>query len=190
LGQCFRARYRKGPLLSRASKDPTHVSGYDTIRDLAAHRTQLQLLDQDLSASLPKGPFDLVVSFFAIHHVENEQRLVHDVFASLASGGMFIHADITITPDPGLERSFLSGWVAFMRGAGLDPKRSPHVLTDHREHDIGESSSTQLWYLRAAGFAPAQVIWSWQKFALVYATNRPRVTDAGLTAAPNWRHGR
>lgn len=31
---------------------------------LAAHRTQLQLLDQDLSASLPEGPFDLVVSFF------------------------------------------------------------------------------------------------------------------------------
>ena len=88
---------------------------------LAAHRTRLQLLDQDLSASLPEGPFDLVVSFFAIHHVENKQRLVHDVFASLASGGMFIYADITIAPDPGLEQSFLDGWVAFMRGAGLDP---------------------------------------------------------------------
>lgn len=30
---------------------------------LAAHRTRLRLLDQDLSASLPEGPFDLVVSF-------------------------------------------------------------------------------------------------------------------------------
>ena len=95
---------------------------------LAAHRTRLQLLDQDLSASLPAGPFDLVVSFFAIHHVENKQRLVNDVFASLASGGMFIYADITIAQDPGLERSFLDGWVAFMREAGLDPERIPHVL--------------------------------------------------------------
>jgi len=76
---------------------------------LAAHRTRLQLLDQDLSASLPEGPFDLVVSFFAIHHVENKQRLVNDVFASLASGGVFIYADVTIAPDPGLERSFLDG---------------------------------------------------------------------------------
>src|SRR5215470_4137475 len=42
---------------------------------LSAYSTRLQLLDQDLNASLPEGPFDLIVSFFAIHHVENKQRL-------------------------------------------------------------------------------------------------------------------
>lgn len=136
---------------------------------LAAYRTRMRLLDQDLNASLPEGPFDLVVSFFAIHHVENKQRLVHDVFASLASGGLFLYADITIARDPVLERSFLEGWVDFMHGAGLDAERIPHVLADHRENDIAEPSSTQLSYLRAAGFAPAEVIWSWEKFALFYA---------------------
>ena len=64
----------------------------------------------------------------------------------------------------------MDGWVAFMRGAGLDPERIPHVLADHREHDIPESSSTQLSYLRATGFAPAEVIWLWEKFAVFYAT--------------------
>jgi SAM-dependent methyltransferase len=136
---------------------------------LAAYATRMRLLDQDLNASLPEGPFDLVVSLFAIHHVENKQRLVRDVFASLASGGVFLYADITIAPDPELERSFLDGWVAFMRAAGLDPQRIPHVLADHREHDIPETSSTQLSYLREVGFAPAEVIWSWEKFALFYA---------------------
>ena len=136
---------------------------------LSAYKTRLRLLDRDLNASPPEGPFGLVVSFFAIHHVENKQRLVHDVFASLASGGLFLYADITIAPDPGLERSFLNGWVAFMRGAGLDPERIPHVLADHRDNDIAESSSAQLSYLRAAGFAPAEVIWSWEKFAVFYA---------------------
>jgi tRNA (cmo5U34)-methyltransferase len=136
---------------------------------LSAHGTRLQLLDQDLNASLPEGPFDLIVSFFAIHHVNNKQHLVQDVFASLASGGLFLYADITIASDPGLERSFLDGWVAFMHRAGLDTERIPHVLADHRENDIAEPSSTQLSYLRAAGFAPAEVIWSWEKFALFYA---------------------
>lgn len=136
---------------------------------LSAYSTRLQLLDQDLNASLPEGPFDLIVSFFAIHHVVNKQRLVQDVFASLAPGGLFLYADITIASDPGLERSFLDGWVAFMQGAGLDTERIPHVLADHREHDIAEPSSTQLSYLRVAGFAPAEVIWSWEKFALFYA---------------------
>jgi cyclopropane fatty-acyl-phospholipid synthase-like methyltransferase len=136
---------------------------------LSAYSSRLELLDQDLNASLPEGPFDLIVSFFAIHHVENKQRFVQDVFASLAPGGLFLYADITIAPDPGLERSFLDGWVAFMHGAGLDTERIPHVLADHRENDIAEPSSTQLSYLRAAGFAPAEVIWSWEKFALFYA---------------------
>jgi hypothetical protein len=82
---------------------------------------------------------------------------------------LFLYADITISSDPGLERSFLEGWVAFMQGAGLDTERIPHVLADHRDNDIPEPSSTQLSYLRAAGFAPAEVIWSWEKFALFYA---------------------
>jgi SAM-dependent methyltransferase len=149
------------------------------MRDLASTRlssleARVQLLDQDLNASLPEGPFELVVSFFAIHHVENKQRLVENVLASLAAGGLFLYADITIGPDPELERSFLDGWVAFMQGAGLEPERIPHVLADHRENDVAESASTQLSYLRAAGFAPAEVIWSSEKFAVFYAA-KPRL---------------
>src|SRR5215510_1326992 len=78
-------------------------------------------------------------------------------------------ADITVAPDTGLERSFLDEWVGFMRHAGLEEERIPHVLADHREHDMAESTSAQLSFLRAAGFAPAEVIWSWEKFVLFYA---------------------
>lgn len=59
-----------------------------------------------------------------------------------------------------------------MQEAGLEPERIPHVLADHRENDLAESASTQLAYLRAAGFAPAEVIWSSEKFAVFYATKR------------------
>jgi hypothetical protein len=67
------------------------------------HRTRLRRLDQDLSASLP-GPFELVESFFGLHTLKNKHRLVNDVFASPASGGAFIYADITIAPEPRLPR--------------------------------------------------------------------------------------
>ena len=146
---------------------------------LEVHSTRVGLLDQDLNASLPGGPFDLVVSFFAIHHVENKQRLVEEVFASLASGGLFLYADITVAADPALERAFQEGWVAFMLGAGLDPERIPHVLADHRDNDLAVSSSTQLSYLRAAGFTPAEMIWSWEKFAVFYGA-KPIVGAASL----------
>jgi hypothetical protein len=42
------------------------------------------------------------------------------------------------------------------------------VLADHRDNDIAELSSTQLSYLRAAGFTPAEIIWCWEKFAVFY----------------------
>jgi tRNA (cmo5U34)-methyltransferase len=171
---CGTGEWASAFLRNHPEADYVAIEFSPNMRDLASTRlaahTRLRLLDQDLNTSLPEGPFDLVVSFFAIHHVENKQRLVNDVFASLAPGGAFLYADITIAPDPELERSFMDGWVAFMRGAGLDPERIPHVLEDHREHDIPESSSTQLSYLRAAGFAPAEVIWLWEKFAVFYAT--------------------
>ena len=157
------------------------------MRDLASTRlvgygTRFRLLDQDLNASLPEGPFDLVVSFFAIYHVENKQRLFHDVFGCLASGGLFLYADITVAADAGLERSFLDGWVTFMRQSGLEEERIPHVLADHREHDMAESASAQRSFLRAAGFAPAEVIWSWEKFALFYAAKPELAAQQG--AAP------
>lgn len=135
---------------------------------LASHGTRVELLDQDLNAALPHGPFDLVVSFFAIHHVRNKERLIEEVFASLVPEGVFLYADITIADDPLLERAFQAGWRAFMVGAGLDRERIPYVLADHRDNDLAESSSTQLSYLREAGFRPAEVIWRREKFAVFY----------------------
>jgi len=44
------------------------------------------------------------------------------------------------------------------------------VLEDHRVNDVAESSAAQLSYLRSAGFAPAEVIWCREKFAVFYAT--------------------
>jgi tRNA (cmo5U34)-methyltransferase len=151
-------------------------------RRLESYRRRVQLLDQDLNDSLPGGPFDLVVSFFAIHHLEKKQRLVEEVFASLAPGGLFLYADITVAADPALERAFQEGWLAFMLGAGLDPERIPHVLADHRDNDLAESSSTQLSYLRAAGFTPAEIIWCSEKFVLFYGA-KPIPGDVVVSGA-------
>ena len=164
------------------------------MRDLASARlagygTRCRLLDRDLNNSLPEGPFNLVMSFFTIHHVENKQHLITDVFGRLARGGLFLYADITVAPDAELERSFLDGWVAFMRRAGLEDERIPYDLADHRAHDLAESASAQLAFLRAAGFAPAEVIWSWEKFALFYAAKPGDSNPPPTQLTPDQRIG-
>jgi tRNA (cmo5U34)-methyltransferase len=57
----------------------------------------------DLSDPLPEGPFDLVVSALAIHHLDGpaKQALFLGVHARLRAGGRFVMADVVIPDDAG-----------------------------------------------------------------------------------------
>lgn len=143
------------------------------MREIAAHRLapfgdRVQLDGTDLSCELPRGSYDLVVSFFAIHHVRDKGRLVREVAARLAGGGRFLWADITRAGAHALEQLFVDEWVAFMGEAGLDEQQISVVLQDHRQNDLPETVESQLAFLQRAGFDPAAVVWSRGKFALLF----------------------
>src|SRR5262249_47177937 len=92
---CGTGEWASAFLAKQQAAEYVAVEFSSNMRELAATRLssakgRVRLLDQDLNASLPAGPFDLVVSFFAIHHVGNKRRLVENVFASLAAGGVFL----------------------------------------------------------------------------------------------------
>jgi tRNA (cmo5U34)-methyltransferase len=57
---------------------------------------------QDLRAALPEGPFDLVFSALAVHHLEGPEKadLIARVAAALAPGGRFVLADVVVPDDP------------------------------------------------------------------------------------------
>jgi tRNA (cmo5U34)-methyltransferase len=58
---------------------------------------------QDLGDPLPEGPFDLVFSALAIHHLDAAAKadLFARVAAVLAPGGRFVMADVIVPEDPG-----------------------------------------------------------------------------------------
>jgi tRNA (cmo5U34)-methyltransferase len=58
---------------------------------------------QDLRDELPEGPFDLVFSALAIHHLDGPGKadLFARVAAALAPGGRFVMADVIVPEDPG-----------------------------------------------------------------------------------------
>jgi ubiquinone/menaquinone biosynthesis C-methylase UbiE len=152
----------------------------DKMREIASQRCamdgrRIRVLSDDLNVSFPAGPFDLVVSFYAIHHVRDKQRLFRSIHDNLSANGRLIYADITIARDPVLEDLFLEGWVAFMRGAGLGEERIGHILADHRENDLPETATWQLAIMKATGFGFAELAWTREKFALFYAKKRKAV---------------
>ena len=55
-----------------------------------------------LQDELPEGPFDLVVSALAVHHLDPPEKatLFHKIAARLAPGGRFVLADVVVPDDP------------------------------------------------------------------------------------------
>jgi ubiquinone/menaquinone biosynthesis C-methylase UbiE len=145
----------------------------EQMRGIASRRLEpfgdrVRLHDIDMNDDLPRGCFDLVVSFFAIHHVRDKGWLVGEIAARLADRGRFLWADISTAAAPAQEQLFREDWVAFMRDAGLDEDGISQVLLDHRENDLPETVESQLVYLRRASFDPATVVWSHGKFVLLF----------------------
>ena len=104
----------------------------------------------DLTDPLPGGPFDLVVSALAIHHLEGPDKA--DLFARIAGalrpGGRFVLGDVVIPADP---------------ADAVTPVTS--------DHDRPSTLADQLRWLGDAGFGAAAV-WSERDLVVVRA-DRP-----------------
>lgn len=106
-------------------------------------------LDEPLPSSL--GTFDLVVSSFAIHHVDDERKraLYREVFNLLSPGGMFANLEHVASATPALHDALMAatGW----------PEDPSNQLTP---------VEVQVDWLRAIGFVDVDCFWKWRELAL------------------------
>jgi tRNA (cmo5U34)-methyltransferase len=111
-----------------------------------------------LEDALPTGPFDLVVSALAVHHLDGpgKQDLFHRVATVLEPGGAFVLADVVI------------------------PENDADVVTPiDGVYDLPDSVHDQLQWLGNAGL-DAETVWSFKDLAVMRATKR--VDSAGTEA--------
>ena len=100
----------------------------------AAELASVEVRVGRLEAELPAGPFELVTSALAVHHLTSEDRrsLFARIAAALAPGGRFVLADVVVPEDPADARTPLEpgvdlpdrlgdqmGWLV---EAGLEPR--------------------------------------------------------------------
>jgi tRNA (cmo5U34)-methyltransferase len=112
---------------------------------LAGAPVQLEL--RRIEDPLPAGPFELVVSALAIHHLDaaGKQALFRHVADVLAPGGRFVLADVVIPEDP-----------------------ADAVTPIDEGFDMPDSVADQLAWLADAGLRAA-VHWSHRDFAVLVA---------------------
>lgn len=105
----------------------------------------------DLVEAFPEGPFDLVVSALAIHHLEAERKraLFAKARAALAPSGAFIMGDLIVPEDP----------------ADASVELTP-------DHDRPDRLADLLSWLDAAGF-DASVLWERADLAVVRSDAAP-----------------
>jgi tRNA (cmo5U34)-methyltransferase len=136
-----------------------HLTGVDSSEHMlaAADLPGADLRLQDLGDPLPEGPFDVVFSALAIHHLDAAAKadLFARVAAVLAPGGRFVMADVIVPEDPGDVVT------------PLDPG-----------FDLPEAVPDLVSWLRDAGLR-ARVSWQARDLAVVVAVSS---TSAGQTA--------
>jgi tRNA (cmo5U34)-methyltransferase len=101
-----------------------------------------------LQDPLPAGPFDLLVSALAVHHLAPAEKrdLFARVVAVLRSGGLFVLADVVV------------------------PEHPEDVVTPiEAGYDLPDGLEDQLAWLREAGLVP-EVVWAVGDLAVVRAT--------------------
>ena len=107
--------------------------------------------EQRLQDPLPDGPFDLVVSALAVHHLDGpgKQDLFRRIAAALSPGGAFVLADVVV------------------------PENEEDVVTPiDWEYDLPDRVDDQLQWLRDAGLE-ADTLWSYKDLAVIRA-RRPQ----------------
>jgi SAM-dependent methyltransferase len=130
----------------------------DRARSRFAGDKRFEIHDHDLQEPLStSGGFDVVVSGFAIHHLEDarKQTLFSEICDRIEPGGIFGNLEVVKSPTPELHRSFLD---AIGRTAE-DP--------EDRLADVW----TQLNWLEEAGFDQVDCLWKWRGFALMVGTH-------------------
>ena len=110
---------------------------------------RVRLVDGRLQDPLPDGPWDLVVSCLAVHHLDGEGKadLFRRIAAALAPGGRFVLGDVIVPED-------------------LADRVTP--IDETEGYDLPDRIDDQLRWLADAGLAP-ELRWVDRDLAVIAA---------------------
>jgi ubiquinone/menaquinone biosynthesis C-methylase UbiE len=123
-----------------------------------------------------RGPFDAVLSGFAIHHLSHERKreLYREIHALTAPGGLFLNMEHVSSPTPRVEDLFNDMMTEHLylrrkdRGedVSLEQVRKDFLERPDRAANILASVEEQVQWLRDLGFQDVDCYWKYFELAV------------------------
>ena len=128
----------------------------------------------DLSEPLPPqdgGPFDLIVSGFAIHHLPTARKrsLYGEVFDLLAPGGLFVNVEHVASPTPELGEVHDDAYIdriAAVTGRDRAEVGREYQGRPDKADNILDPVEAQVGWLREIGFEHTDCYFKWMELAV------------------------
>jgi len=172
----------------------TAVDGAEAMVDIAADRLgpladRLNWVIADFrqlpAETLVADSYDLVISSYALHHLNAGEKLVllKQVVCVLKTGGWFLNADIVVAEDESIEQRMQQLRVAGVmsrasagdqRFASAESTRAYLSQLQIAENDQPQTAATDLKIIRDAGLPAAEIFW---KELNEVVTGGPRLLD-------------
>ena len=158
--------------------------------DLARERfsgsaTAVTTLDGDLLTSdwlpavIAAGPYDLVISRYAIHHLPDDRKfsLYAEVFELLSSGGWFVNLEHVKSVNVGYQQAFEGLLIDGIHRVATDERTREDVERAFHQRQDAETNilapvEQQCAWLREIGFVDVDVVFKALELA-VFAGRRP-----------------
>lgn len=122
----------------------------------------------DMAACDLGGPWDVVVSALAIHHLDDAAKpsLFARIAATLAPGGLFVNAEQVLGPTPEAEDRYVRFWHADIRAAGVSEDEIA-AAAERMAFDRCASVEAQLAWMRGAGLRDVDCSFKSWRFAVL-----------------------
>jgi SAM-dependent methyltransferase len=150
-----RSRHPDSAAVGLDSSEPMLARAGARFDDDASVQLRAHELAASLASLIQLGPFDVVVSGLAIHHLEDARKreLFAEVHGLLAPGGVFANLDLVSPASSQLHERF----------------RQAIGRTEDDPTDRLADLAAQLQWLRDAGFAEVDCHFKWLELALMVA---------------------
>jgi tRNA (cmo5U34)-methyltransferase len=133
-------------------------------RNISYHQQDFSHLD------FPENHFDLILSSFAIHHVQDEEKkkLYQQILAILKPNGLFEFADQTRGSTEEIYQTHIARWKIEAFKLGSTQENWDMWMQHQADHDFHSPVVWHLETLKEVGFKDIDVLWKNIMWAIIY----------------------